>query len=78
MASLEHWNLRPYRHEDNFLGPFTLKTRHMAHLAFTRYGHAVCILWVHPPTSHYPTLSTHTEPISQEVTSQVGLADIGG
>ena len=27
-----------------------------------RHGHAVCTLWVHPPTSPCPTLSAHAEP----------------
>ena len=30
-----------------------------------RHGHAVCTLWVHPPTSTCPTLSAHAEPKSQ-------------
>ena len=29
------------------------------------HGHAVCILWVHSPTSPCPTLSAHIESISQ-------------
>jgi len=30
-----------------------------------RCGHAVCILWVHPPTSPYPALSADAESISK-------------
>ena len=30
-----------------------------------RRGHAVCTLWVHPPTSPCPALSAHAEPMSQ-------------
>ena len=39
--------------------------------AGSRDAHAVCTLWVHPPTSPCPALSAEAEPWSlQEVTSQ--------
>ena len=37
-------------------------------IAKPRRAHAVCTLWVHPPTSPYPALSAEAEPISKDIT----------
>ena len=36
-------------------------------IAKPRHAHAVCTLWVHPPTSPYPALSAEAEPISKDI-----------
>ena len=44
-----------------------------------RDDHAVCTLWVHQPTSPYPTLFADEEPISKGsgITCQIHLATSG-
>jgi len=33
----------------------------------SRCGHAVCTLWVHPPTSSYPALRAEAEPSPKDI-----------
>lgn len=55
---------RPY--EIRWPSPFAIEMAHPGiFTAKTRHGYAVFTLWMYPPTSLCPTLSAHTEPISQ-------------
>ena len=72
-TSLEHWKWRPYKVRSLVSNSIYAKkdrngpssANQVASTHEPRHSHAVCTLWVHPPTSPYPTLSAKAEPISK-------------